>query len=114
MKSKVSIFLMVCFVASLCIIAIMANTGDKPAFARVTITQSKIESYDEMVNLYEESVVPAAKSQKGYLGILSPVEHRENLLADRHLHLFSLSQLAHGQGSCYPFCYHFHSRNDLI
>lgn len=60
---------------SLCAIAIMAQKASKPAFARLTITQSKIESYDEMVKLYHDSVVPAAKSQKGYLGIL--------LLSDR-------------------------------
>ena len=70
MKGKVIIFLMVSLVISFCAMAILANTDDKPAFARVTMTQSKIESYDEMVKLYSESVVPAAKSQKGYLGIL--------------------------------------------
>ncbi len=70
MRSKISIVLMVCLFVSLCVIAILANTGDKPAFARVTITQSKIESFDEIVKLYSESVVPAAKAQKGYLGIL--------------------------------------------
>lgn len=70
MRRKVSVFLMVCIVVSLCVVAILANNEYKPAFARVTITQSKIESFDEMVKLYSESVVPAAKSQKGYLGIL--------------------------------------------
>jgi heme-degrading monooxygenase HmoA len=38
-------------------------------FARLTITQSKPEKHDEMVKIYEESVVPAAKSQKGYKGV---------------------------------------------
>ena len=70
MKSKASIFLMVCLVVSLCVIAILANNEGKPAFARLTITQSNMESFDEMVKLYRESVVPAAKSQKGYLGIM--------------------------------------------
>ena len=70
MKSKLSIFLMVCLVVSLCVIAILAQKEAKPAFARLTITQSKVESYDEIVKLFKESVVPAAKSQKGYLGIL--------------------------------------------
>ena len=70
MKSKISIVLIVGFVVSLCVVAALANKDDKPAFARVTVTQSKIESFDEMVKLYSESVVPAAKSQKGYLGIL--------------------------------------------
>jgi len=75
MKSKVSVFLMVCLMVSLCVIATLAQKQGKLAFARLTITQSKIESVDEMVKLYSESVVPAAKSQKGYLGIL--------LLSDR-------------------------------
>ena len=70
MRSKISVFLMVCIVVSLCVVATLANKEGEPAFARVTITQSKIESFDEMVKLYSESVVPAAKSQKGYLGIL--------------------------------------------
>jgi heme-degrading monooxygenase HmoA len=43
---------------------------DKPAFARVTITQGKIDKVDKSIKLYAESVVPAAKSQKGYRGIL--------------------------------------------
>ncbi len=75
MKSKGSVFLMVCLMVSLCVIATLAQKQGKLAFARLTITQSKIESVDEMVKLYSESVVPAAKSQKGYLGIL--------LLSDR-------------------------------
>jgi heme-degrading monooxygenase HmoA len=70
MKRNISIVLMVGFVFSLCVVATLANKEDTPAFARLTITQSKIESFDEMVKLYSESVVPAAKSQKGYLGIL--------------------------------------------
>jgi heme-degrading monooxygenase HmoA len=38
-------------------------------FARLTIVQLKIDKIDEAVKLYGESVVPAAKSQKGYRGI---------------------------------------------
>jgi len=70
MRGKVSIFLMVVLIVSFCIAGALAKKEDKPAFARLTITQSKIESFDEMVKLFSESVVPAAKSQKGYLGIL--------------------------------------------
>ncbi|MGB6865506.1 MAG: hypothetical protein WBE11_07410 [Candidatus Aminicenantaceae bacterium] len=70
MKSKISIVLMVVLIVSFCIAGTLAKKEDKPAFARLTITQSKIESFDEMVKLYSESVVPAAKSQNGYLGIL--------------------------------------------
>lgn len=70
MQGKVSIFLMVCLVVSLCVIVSLASKESKPAFARVTITQSKVEKYDEMVKLYKEGVVPEAKAQKGYLGIL--------------------------------------------
>ncbi len=37
-------------------------------FARLRIVQMKIDRIDETVKLYEESVIPAAKSQKGYCG----------------------------------------------
>ena len=37
-------------------------------FARLTIVQVKIDKFDETIKLFEESVVPAAKSQKGYRG----------------------------------------------
>ncbi|MBW1799397.1 MAG: hypothetical protein JRJ85_01575 [Deltaproteobacteria bacterium] len=37
-------------------------------FARFTIVQSNVEKMDEVIKLYGESVVPAAKSQKGYRG----------------------------------------------
>ena len=33
-------------------------------FARLTITQSKLDKFDESVKIYEESVIPVAKSQK--------------------------------------------------
>jgi heme-degrading monooxygenase HmoA len=38
-------------------------------FARFTIVQVKPEKIDETIKLYEESVVPGAKAQKGYQGI---------------------------------------------
>ena len=44
-------------------------------FARLTISHMKIDRIDEGAKLYEESIVPAAKSQKGYRGTY--------LLADR-------------------------------
>jgi len=37
-------------------------------FARLTITQVKIDKIDEALKIYEESVIPAAKSQKGWRG----------------------------------------------
>lgn len=37
-------------------------------FARFTIVQVNPDKMDEVIRLYEESVVPAAKSQKGYRG----------------------------------------------
>ena len=37
-------------------------------FARFTIVQVNPDKVDEVIKLYEESVVPAAKSQKGYRG----------------------------------------------
>jgi len=37
-------------------------------FARLTIVQVKIDKLDETMKIFEESVIPAAKSQKGYRG----------------------------------------------
>ncbi len=37
-------------------------------FARFTIVQVDADKVDEVIKLYEDSVVPAAKSQKGYRG----------------------------------------------
>ena len=37
-------------------------------FARFTIVQVNVDTVDEVIKLYEDSVVPAAKSQKGYRG----------------------------------------------
>ena len=37
-------------------------------YARVTIVQVKIDKMDEAVKIFEESVVPAAKSQNGFNG----------------------------------------------
>ena len=37
-------------------------------FARLTIVQVKIDKLDEAIKIYEDSVVPTAKSQKGFQG----------------------------------------------
>jgi len=37
-------------------------------FARVTLTQVDLNKFDETIGLYRDSVIPAAKSQKGYRG----------------------------------------------
>ena len=37
-------------------------------FARVTVSQIKVDKVDETIKIVEESVLPAAKSQKGYRG----------------------------------------------
>jgi len=37
-------------------------------FARLTIVQVKIDKLDETRKIFEENVIPAAKSQKGYRG----------------------------------------------
>jgi len=37
-------------------------------FARLTTVQAKVDKLDETRKIYEESVIPAAKSQKGYQG----------------------------------------------
>ena len=38
-------------------------------FARFTITQVDVNKIDETIKLYEDSVVPTAKTQKGFRGI---------------------------------------------
>ena len=37
-------------------------------FARLTIVQTKVDKMDEAVKVSKESVIPAAKSQKGFVG----------------------------------------------
>ena len=37
-------------------------------FARLTIVQVKIDKLDETIKIYEDNVVSAAKSQKGFQG----------------------------------------------
>ena len=37
-------------------------------YARLTIVQSKPDLIDEIAKIYEDSVIPAAKSQKGFRG----------------------------------------------
>jgi heme-degrading monooxygenase HmoA len=37
-------------------------------FARLTMVQVNIEKVDEVIKIFEDSVVPAAKAQKGYSG----------------------------------------------
>lgn len=44
-------------------------------FARLTIMQADVDRIDEGIEVYRDSVVPAAKSQKGFRGI--------SLLVDR-------------------------------
>jgi heme-degrading monooxygenase HmoA len=37
-------------------------------FARLTVVQVSLDKLDETIKIYEENVIPAAKSQKGYRG----------------------------------------------
>lgn len=45
-------------------------------FARFTTAQIKVNRIDEFIKRYEESVVPAAKTQKGYCGIYLLVDRK--------------------------------------
>ena len=45
-------------------------------FARLTTAQIPIEKIDRFIKIYEESVVPAAKLQKGYKGIYLFVDRK--------------------------------------
>ena len=42
--------------------------GEYTMFARLTIVEVKVDKLDEAGKLYEEGVIPAAKSQKGFRG----------------------------------------------
>ena len=37
-------------------------------FARVNLNQVSVEKVDEVIKIWEESIIPAAKSQKGFCG----------------------------------------------
>jgi heme-degrading monooxygenase HmoA len=45
-------------------------------FARMTTAETKIVWIDKFVKIYEESVVPAAKQQKGYCGAYFLVDRK--------------------------------------
>lgn len=45
-------------------------------FARLTITQIKVDKLDEAVKLTKESILPAAQSQKGFSGAYLLTEPR--------------------------------------
>lgn len=45
-------------------------------FARLTRVHVKIDRIDELIKRYEESVIPAAKSQKGYRGAYLLVDRK--------------------------------------
>ncbi len=38
-------------------------------FARVTLNQVSVEKVDEVIRIWEEIIIPAAKSQKGFCGV---------------------------------------------
>lgn len=45
-------------------------------YARITTGETKVNWIDTFVKIYEESVVPAAKSQKGYCGAYFLVDRK--------------------------------------
>ena len=47
---------------------IYGKRRDYIMFARLTIVQVKSDKQDETIKIFEENVIPAAKSQKGYRG----------------------------------------------
>ena len=46
--------------------------------ARVTIAQSKPGKIDEIIRIQRESVVPAAKQQKGFKGLYLLIDRKNN------------------------------------
>ncbi|NIM57365.1 MAG: hypothetical protein GTO16_00265 [Candidatus Aminicenantes bacterium] len=49
-------------------------------FARLTIAETKIAWIDKFAKIYEESVIPAAKKQKGYCGAYGLVDRKTGKL----------------------------------
>ena len=47
-------------------------------FARLTIAQCKPGTMDELTRIYQESIVPAAESQKGYIKAYLLTNSKEN------------------------------------
>ena len=45
-------------------------------FARLTVVQAMPDKIDEVTKIFEESVVPVAKSQKGYKGVYLLVDRK--------------------------------------
>lgn len=70
MRNKIFVFLIVVLVVSLFVVTSQAKKEGEYGFARLTIIQMEIDKIDEGIKLFKESVMPAAKSQKGYVGVL--------------------------------------------
>jgi heme-degrading monooxygenase HmoA len=49
-------------------------------YARMTTAETKVNWIDKFVKIYEESIVPAAKSQKGYCGVYFLVDRKTGKL----------------------------------
>jgi heme-degrading monooxygenase HmoA len=49
-------------------------------YARMTTAETKVDWMDKFIKIYEESVVPAAKSQKGYCGAYFLVDRKTGKL----------------------------------
>ena len=45
-------------------------------FARVTIAQGQIDKMDEVIKIFEESIIPAVKPQKGFRGIYQLMDRK--------------------------------------
>lgn len=45
-------------------------------FARMTGVQVKVDKVDEVIKIFNEGVVPAAKTQKGYQGVYMLVDRK--------------------------------------
>jgi heme-degrading monooxygenase HmoA len=45
-------------------------------FARITTAQTKVAWLDKFIKIYRESIVPAAKQQKGYCGAYFLVDRK--------------------------------------
>jgi hypothetical protein len=49
-------------------------------YARMTTAETKLDWVDKFIKIYEESIVPATKSQKGYCGAYFLVDRKTGKL----------------------------------
>jgi heme-degrading monooxygenase HmoA len=75
--------------------------GNKTMYARATNVQVSPDKVDEAIQLFRDSVVPAAKQQRGWKGVSLFVERKTGKLQSIGLWETEADAQATGEGSAY-------------